>query len=582
MLAQEFAAQSKKRHGLDAEWKKKIDEAVRALRLEELDKIHGQGGITEQMLGAKENQEALAAKPELGGAILSAVNLAWLDKVNLDTAFGQSKNDVLSEALLAIGKKNVPLKTGAELDRKAQFDPALFSKLAVQVDPDVWNDKGPRKRGLGPRVCQTLWRNGNYDQICELIQHGVDTSVAARVTGTEGRGVGVYSGFVQPIQHVVSNYLRDVALVDSGDTSLPQYRKVPAQGAKKILKALEDKGTAVTLTKWSEVKNSEIIDEFKKHPGTIWGFEDVRMPYVQAAHETSAGVQPVRMMELWEAVFESLSEDAYTKLLDDPASAIDEFIKVGVQKIEKGLVSEDPLKQAKYGDIARDSKTYIANFKRDAKAFLTEFAAQMPKGTFARPGSGGAEAPNEAGITPGKFMGGLACKAGLWWAKNENKPVYYCLDGINMDDVTNYKKAKNTAIEDFITAGGQPSGAKGHDEVITIVELREIVKNWNELKDTVNFVRKGKILEGDDLARGVKAWQTKNDEGEQGSWPHAGAAENHVCERSEGSRPGADGQASQRAGGRHGRPRHRAQIRLPAQGCQGETPDRAEVHHEQV
>jgi len=392
VLAQEFTAQSQKRDGLDSQWKKKIDEAVRALRIEELERIHGEGGITEEMLGTKENQEALAAKPEFGGAILSAVDPAWLDNISLDTASAQFKNDVLSEALLAIAKKKSPLKTGGELDRKDQFDPTLFSKLAVQVDPDVWNDKAARKRGLGPRVCQTLWRNGNYDQICELIRHGVDTSLAARVMGGELGGAGVYSGFVQPVQHIASNHIRDIALLEANDPSLPGYRRGPAQGAKKILQALDSKGTAVTLTKWSDVKNSEMIAEFQKNPGTIWGFEDVRIPYVQAAHETAEGLQPLRMMELWEAVMESLPAEAYNDMLDDPASAIDEFVKTGVEKIKDGLVSIDQKKKEKYALIARDSKTFIQNFERDAKAFLTEYAAQMPRGTFARPGKGGNEA----------------------------------------------------------------------------------------------------------------------------------------------------------------------------------------------
>jgi hypothetical protein len=516
VLAEEFTAQSKKRGGLNSEWKERIDAAVQALRIEELEKkIHGQGDIAEEMLATTENQKAMVA-------VLSAVDPASLGKIDLDTAFGKFKNDVLSETLLAIADKNSPLKTGAELDRKAQFDPTLFSKLAGEVHPDVWNDKGARKRGLGPRVCQALWENGNYDQICDLIRHGVDTSLSARVTGGEqstGLRVGIYSGFVQPIQHVASNLLRDVHLLDTNNPSLSRHAKGPAQGAKKIFDALEQKGTAITLTKWADVKGSEMIDEFTRNPGTIWGFKTIRMPYVQAAHEAQHHPEPLRMIELWEAVLESLSPDAYSRLLNDPDNAIDDFVNIGVAKIEKGLT--DPRKKAKYADIAKDSKTFIDNFKWDAKAFLTEFAARMPKGTFAdvaKDDSGAARKDakgNEvtvsdvAGIVPGKFMGGLACKAGLWWAKKEGKPVYYCLDGINMDDVTNYKKVKNKAIEDFIAAGGQPSGAKGHDEVITMVELREILKNWEELEDTVKFVRKAQILKGNDLEKEVKAWQAK-------------------------------------------------------------------------
>src|SRR5262249_42535273 len=159
----------------------------------------------------------------------------------------------------------------------------------------------------------------------------------------------------------------------------------------------------------------------ERNPGTIWGFEDIRMPFVQAAHETAKGDQPLRMMELWKAVEESLSVKGYGKLLDNPEEAADEYAEYGASLLDKNT-----------------SKTYIENFKKDAKAYLLEFAAQMPKGTFARDkleGRGKKRVSEAAGIIPGKFMGGLACKAGLWWAKKEKKPVYYCLDGVDMDDV---------------------------------------------------------------------------------------------------------------------------------------------------
>ena len=116
-----------------------------------------------------------------------------------------------------------------------------------------------------------------------------------------------------------------------------------------------------------------------------------------------------------------------------------------------------------------------------------DFATQMPKGTFVRPvlGDDGKPIPkldengkdlkddrgqpvylavsDVAGIQSDKLMGGLACKAGLWWAKSRGKPVYYCLDGINMDDVTNYKKVKNKAIEVFLIPAVRrslPQGAR--------------------------------------------------------------------------------------------------------------------------
>jgi hypothetical protein len=102
-------------------------------------------------------------------------------------------------------------------------------------------------------------------------------------------------------------------------------------------------------------------------------------------------------------------------------------------------------------------------------------------------------------------------------AKTQKKPVYYVLDGIDINDVADYKKFKNKAIEDFIAGGGQQKSAPKHGEVVTMVEVREILKNWDDLKferdgevkDTVRFVQKGNILKGEDLKNFLAEWQDK-------------------------------------------------------------------------
>src|SRR5262249_49485061 len=152
-----------------------------------------------------------------------------------------AKDTMLAEALVTLSQK--PLSKGGP---PAEFDPKLFTRLATNVDAKVWNDKtattGARK-GLGARVCMELWNLGGYDQICELIEHGVDTSLPTRIgagmTGTTGEKDGYHSGFVEPNQHVISKYLRDVELFDKTDTSSwDANRKKKAEGAKKIFVAL--------------------------------------------------------------------------------------------------------------------------------------------------------------------------------------------------------------------------------------------------------------------------------------------------------------------------------------------------------
>jgi hypothetical protein len=549
----------KQKGGMDVQWKHLIDDAINGLRYEEIEKGYRAGSISaeemlddkvltarhhlrheivnavdptkltgekkelwlqraessfiegaisaEDMAGTERGRMLLEKNPKLRGKVV-----ALLDPAKLDEFLNRfpDKSDVAAGALQAIAGKAVA-PSGAVPDRKKQLDPAAFTRLKAQFTAADWNDK---TRGLGPRVCQALWKTGNYDQIVELIQHGVDTSLPARFPGLSDPDAGIYSGFCQPVEHIVQKHLHDVSLLDQDPCPLDGDKLIQAKGAKKILAALKAAGAAKTVTDWKDVTSSELIQEFKKNPGTIWGFEDVRLPFVQAAHGTKQGVQPVRMMELWEAVEQATQKpEAYEELLTNPDSAADKFVAIGVAKIEAGLKSGD----AKYAEIARDKDAYIRRFKRQAKSFLLEYAAQMPKTTYITPsiaGPGKAAVPlsDLAGIQPGKLGGGLACKAGLWWAKEEKKPVYYCLDGIDMDDVINYKKAKNKAIDDFIAAGGK-AGVKGHDEVITMVELREVLKNWDDLKGTVKFVLKGKILADDgvanELTTKVQDWQAK-------------------------------------------------------------------------
>ncbi|OAI53077.1 hypothetical protein AYO44_16295 [Planctomycetaceae bacterium SCGC AG-212-F19] len=475
------------------------------------------GFLKDELLKSDKWKEVLKAKPVAAGAVISSMDPDALKDFDFDKTFGDSKDRVLAEALLSIANKPVPMK-GNVTDRATQLDPKLFKLLKEKVPKEVWNDQtatiGARK-GLGPRVCMGLWRTNSFDQICELIDYGVDTSLATRVPEGERTGGGVYSGFVQPVQHLASKLLHDAALRDQDkkiakkedkktETWEP-VRKKQADGAGQILAALEKAATEKKckldmLTRWSQVEESKMIVEFKENPGTIWGFEDIRMPYVDCAHEVDEVDQPLRMMELWTAVMESLSPEAFDRLLEDPKNAVGDFIDKGVKELAN---SRDPMIKK-----LAESEDFIKNFKKDAEAFLLEFATQMPKATFARPtlddaGEKAAMTVSEvAGIKPDKFVTGLACKAGLWWAKKENKPVYYCLDGINMADVTNYKKVKKKAVEDFLNADG-----KGHDEVITLVELREILKNWKQFEGTVKFVEKGNILQGKDLEQKVKGWQ---------------------------------------------------------------------------
>jgi hypothetical protein len=466
--------------------------------------------LAKTLLKSKEGKQLLVDNPKLGGALLSSIDPAALKDFDFETTFGPAKEDILVEAIHMLSVKSSSSGNG-NANPPAALDPKLFKLLATKVDPKIWNDKTattPSRKGLGTRVGMELWNAGGYEQICDLIAHGVDTSLPTRLTFNQPEWKeGTHSGFVEPMQHIVAKYLRDVGKLEKDGNSLTGDAKTKAEGAQKVFAALaakekEDKenkveSTVKGITSWSELQKSEWMKAFNEKPGTIWGFEHVRMPYVQAGHDHKKGSRPLRMWELWDAL--GPDQKTYEELLKNPKV----YTKAKVEEAATKIKNKESTR-IDYEDI-KDLDAFVEEFKKQATKVLLEFAAQMPKGTFA-------DSAGTAGFQEGKFLGGLACKAGLWWAKEQKEPVYYCLDGIDMNDVTNYKKLKSTAIDDYLSGRIK----RKHDEVITMVEIREILKNWDDLKftnkkgqeeDVVKFVWKGKILSGDDLQKKLKEWQ---------------------------------------------------------------------------
>lgn len=356
---------------------------------------------------------------------------------------------------------------------------------------DDWNKK---EDGLAGTVYNHLWNSGQYDKICELIRLGVDTMqpcVRSRDVGRDDEGV--WSGYVQPLEHLLSKYLKRVDQLNK--RTLPQgENQTKVEGAQKILAVLGTrKQPPAILTSYDAVKKSELLEEFKKNPGTFWGFEDVRLPYVQAARETEKGARPLRMMDMWAAVEKVLKADDFRQLLQSPAETIERCIKAGREEAEEGFKAAAEGRslsgsKADYQDI-RDKEAYLKAFEEQARSFLDFLAKQSPEAKVITAELTGRDA--------GKLMGALACKAGLWWARKKGEPVYYCLDGIDLEDVASYKAYKTKLINaGFTKRGGEVGTTDLYYEVITFAELREILRkdNWPLLKDIVKFVRKGEVL----------------------------------------------------------------------------------------
>lgn len=470
--------------------------------------------ILNRMLVGKRGRKEMLRDPKLASYFIGQADPDYLQRTDLFDALGSKKTEILSQTLFDLTEK-APAKSSDAPDRDAERDPKLFKLLAEQLDKDTWNDAklglGAQKKGLAPRMCAALLKNKAYDEICMLIDHGVDTSLSTRIDTSDKDEVNRtsgsnYSGFVMPLQHTLQGSLHDVDLLNAGKTSgWDSERKDKAEGARKVFQALDRNDSAVTLTKWSDVVGSEMMQAFKDDPGTVWGFEKIRGPYVEAARETKHGNQPLRMMDVWDAVQIFLNSIDYEKLLDDPETRITKMVKWAADTqvgpdIDQ-TIKDATYKNGKYAAVCGHKDAYLKGFVEMSTEVLQEMARQMPKGTLSRPSK---DDPTRAvsdiaGTHFNKFMTSFACQAGLWMAKSEGKPVYYCLDGIEMEDVVNYKKAKYEAIDEYLDTVGKGGEAEPFGEVVTMKEMREILKNWDQFKDTIKFFRKGKMLTGKEL-----------------------------------------------------------------------------------
>jgi hypothetical protein len=367
-----------------------------------------------------------------------------------------------------------------------------------------------------------LWNARAFEPLCALITAGAATATPAVVdldtkapfideqTEVNWTPEGIYSGHVQPIEHLLGHYVRLVSLLHPSEGPAATGAALAAEvrflgskspgvnlnedlwldigrekvkGARQVLEALatREAGTQIA-TSFAQVQQSSMIKAFALRPGWIWGFESVRLPFVQAARLTWSKPeqhQPVRVWEVWAAVLPALTEKKYRELLRDPDGTIKDLVGQALGNLQD-MFQKDPLAFPGLDtDDAR--KSFAAAFTQQATSYLEVLAERPPTFKFATAADRGYGA---------NHFGAGGCKVGLWWARKVGMPVYYCLDGVDDTDVIKYKSRKTWQINDFID---NPDNDR-YDEVITLAEIREILVNWTDLKSTVQFCRKGVFL----------------------------------------------------------------------------------------
>ena len=397
----------------------------------------------------------------------------------LDAALGPRRGKLAAEVLGSMGNS-------------APTNDALFGWAMDSADVDHIN-VAAKEKGIAAVTLDTLWRKGRWDEIEKLVGKGWDT-------GQPKLGGQGYSGFTMPLAHQAAGWLH---LIDKNPDQIdPKKMTVPdlelfkdnraewlkrRDGVAKVLKAIGStpvKGATQPsmLTSYDEVKKSPTMDAFREKAGTFWGFENVRMPYVQAAREDKdqggggADAMVLRMMDMWAALAKltnRMKDQRYDELMEKPGKVIDELVAEAL--------SSDDVK----GRSAEFAKQFEAEVRTFLQRLVKERNIEDPEITAARGIKAGT----------GKFMGASLCKHGLEWLRDNGKVLYYCLDGIDERDFVNYRTVKFEQIRAGM-AKGEAGGS--HDKVITLVELRHIVRNWSTLRETVRFSRRGQLIADQD------------------------------------------------------------------------------------
>ncbi|NMO53405.1 hypothetical protein HH310_19720 [Actinoplanes sp. TBRC 11911] len=448
----------------------------------------------------------------LSSASRLADDPAMVKKLNL-------KSTYFYEKLGALGEDHGPIACAAVrnywMENTAGIGSAMYKWIFGTISTAEWNRAGTE---LAARGINLLWNNRDYGRIAALLNDGVDPTKSARAYDGVKRE-GVWTGYVQPITHLLGKYLKSIKKLDTPEeSSVTDAEKV--RGAKLLVeRLLALPSPPKLLLDYDQVERSRMVEMFKAFPGTIWGFEDVRLPYVQAARDTGHGQQPLRMLDMWEVIQPILNPDTYVDLIKNPDATIEKQLDEAAKVVREGIRSGNP----QYAGMKEDP--YVKNFIEVSRSYLKFLSKRPPYAKYL-------EKPAVMGKDQGKLLPSYACKTGIWWSLSQDppKPLYYCLDGINMSDVTNYKKYKTAQINTYLQALEEdPKNAdKYHpfQEVITLAEMREILQHWDKFRDMVRFVEMGEVLSPEETRKRVTEWigqmevadKTSEQRGFRGEW----------------------------------------------------------------
>src|SRR5262249_32376783 len=223
-------------------------------------------------------------------------------------------------------------------------------------------------------------------------------------TGSDLRYEHIYGmNFPSPEKSKEASELINKLESEEGRLSKLEKEKEKLTGAEKLLKALEETGKARIMTDYTKVKDTPVMKEWEKTGGTFWGFEDIRGTYVDCAR-ANPDKKGERQLRMMD-IWMAIS-GATTK------EGYEKLLRDPEKTVEEFVVAGEKAAKEKEEYKDRDEK-FWTDFREKGKSFLLRLAKQTPIDDL--------ELAKKRGLEPDKFMNAKACKEGLHWANEGEK-----------------------------------------------------------------------------------------------------------------------------------------------------------------
>lgn len=231
----------------------------------------------------------------------------------------------------------------------------------------------------------------------------------------------------------------------------------------KLIRAVQERGG--DLLTWNEVCQSSLVkkatlmlesDQFKNQPCMFYGFEAMRLPYVEAVKSDGKDVRGLlRMKDMWDIAVKLARSSRFTEIQEGGSSALEKLIDDNKSKLKL---------QTKDLDQVFDYLSFVIRPEEDLFHSVDSLEKKY--------------------LNKGNLIITRLCKKGVDWVCQRGGVILSVIDDVDEDDLLNYRDLKRLRIaqmEDSL-GGRIPLRKQGVQKIITYSEIRHMLRNYQSLR----------------------------------------------------------------------------------------------------